>query len=188
MLSILFAVVCLAFLWLIGCALWSIRHPERRLWPPGENRGVAFRVSSVFGPGINFGLIGLAVFGRGTLGVEPWLGLPVGGVLLLLGVYFGLGGYFFLGGQQTMGQEGELIDSGPYRYSRNPQYVGAVLGFLGLALLFDSAPGLAASALGTVWFVLLPFAEEPWLRDKLGAPYEAYAARVPRFLGPRAKD
>jgi len=38
-----------------------------------------------------------------------------------------------------------------------------------------------------VWFVLAPFTEEPWLRDKFGAEYDSYMKRVPRFLSFRGQ-
>ena len=108
---------------------------------------------------------------------------PVGGALFAAGGYLALGGVFTLGSERTYGYEGELVESGPYRFTRNPQYVGAVLSFVGLNLICNSASGLAATLIASVWLLLLPFAEEPWLRGKLGARYEEYAARVPRYLG-----
>ena len=81
-----------------------------------------------------------------------------------------------------MGNPGDLIDSGAYRHCRNPQYIGAITGFVGYALMCNSALALVASGFVALQFILMPFSEEPWLRDGLGAPYEAYCGRVPRFL------
>ncbi len=179
---VLVFVVSLTLIWLIGCAAWSIRFPERRLWPPLRREGLLYRVNSVLGPSISAALILVSILGWNSLEIAPWLRFPVGGTLFALGAYFSLGGYFSLGVERTFGFEGELLDSGPYRFSRNPQYVGAMLVMGGLGLLCNSAPGLATALLASVWWLILPFAEEPWLREKLGAPYEAYAARVPRYL------
>jgi protein-S-isoprenylcysteine O-methyltransferase Ste14 len=53
---------------------------------------------------------------------------------------------------------------------------------LGYAIISNSTLTLIAWSLWSTWFVLAPFAEEPWLRERFGARYEAYAARIPRFL------
>ena len=180
---ILFAAVCASLLWLIGSTLWSIFRPEHRTWPPLRREGVVYHVNGVLGPGINFGLVALAVLGWNSFVFDHWLRFPVGGALFVVGGYLALGGVFTLGAERTYGYEGELVESGPYRFSRNPQYVGAVLSFVELNLICNSTPGLAATLIASVWLLLLPFAEEPWLREKLGARYEEYAARVPRYLG-----
>jgi protein-S-isoprenylcysteine O-methyltransferase Ste14 len=38
-------------------------------------------------------------------------------------------------------------------------------------------------AVGAVWFVLAPWAEEPWLNKQYGEAYRRYRERCPRFLG-----
>ena len=180
--TLLLAIVCAALLYMIGSAVWSILVPERRTWPPLKREGFVYRVNSLLGPAISVGLALVSILGWNSLSLDAWLRFGVGGVLLGLGAYLALGGALRLGIERNTGHEGELLDSGPYRFSRNPQYVGSVLGYLGLALLCNSAPGLATTLGSSLWFLSLPFAEEPWLREKLGAPYEAYAARVPRYL------
>jgi len=54
--------------------------------------------------------------------------------------------------------------------------------FTGYALLWSSQLALVVAAIWSAWFLLAPFAEEPWLRTKLGAPYGAYTRRVRRYL------
>lgn len=83
----------------------------------------------------------------------------------------------------SVGLQGQLVTSGPYRYSRNPQVVALIFGYVGFALLCNSLLALAATLLLSVEFGLSPFAEEPWLRERFGEEYEDYARRVPRFLG-----
>lgn len=76
-----------------------------------------------------------------------------------------------------------LVVRGPYRYVRNPMISGVLAVLLGEAALFGSLAVLAwwafVFALNAVYFVLI---EEPDLRDRFGAEYEAYAARTPRWL------
>ena len=76
----------------------------------------------------------------------------------------------------------ELVRRGPYRYSRNPQYVGAPPAYFGWAIACNSQLVLIVAALGSVALLLQPFVEEPWLRKRFGAQYDAYAREVPRFL------
>ncbi len=38
--------------------------------------------------------------------------------------------------------------------------------------------------LACLLFCLVPFIEEPWLRDRYGSAFDEYAAQVPRFVGP----
>jgi protein-S-isoprenylcysteine O-methyltransferase Ste14 len=76
-----------------------------------------------------------------------------------------------------------IVDTGPYRFTRNPIYVGMVLGLIGLATAFNS-----------LWLLLtlVPFAliihygvvvrEEAYLERKFGDAYRNYRSRVRRWL------
>ena len=76
-----------------------------------------------------------------------------------------------------------IVEAGPYRFTRNPIYLGMFLGLVGLAIAFDSL-----WLLGT----LVPFAfvirygvvarEEAYLERKFGDAYNHYRARVRRWL------
>ena len=76
-----------------------------------------------------------------------------------------------------------LVVRGPYRHVRNPMISGVLAVLLGEAALFGSLALLAwwavVFAVNAAYFVLV---EEPGLRRRFGAEYEAYAARVPRWL------
>jgi protein-S-isoprenylcysteine O-methyltransferase Ste14 len=76
-----------------------------------------------------------------------------------------------------------LVIRGPYRHVRNPMITGVVAVLLGEAALFASLPVLiwaaVVCALNAVYF---PLVEEPDLRRRFGAEYDAYAARTPRWL------
>lgn len=182
-LSALLALTVAAVAWEVGCAVWSIQFPERRTWPPQRRDGFVYWTSAIVGPGLNVLLFGLLLLGAGTLGWDHWSRFVVGTPLFLLGAYLSLDGVFRLGKDRTQGHEGALEAAGSYAMSRNPQYTGSMIVYVGLAFLFDSAPGLTGALLSCAWFVLLPFVEEPWLREKLGAPYDEYCRHVPRFLG-----
>jgi len=76
-----------------------------------------------------------------------------------------------------------IVASGPYRFTRNPMYVGLALAYIGIALLAN-----------TVWqFLLLPAGvlavdryvirrEERYLAAKFGEEYNAYRRHVRRWL------
>lgn len=76
-----------------------------------------------------------------------------------------------------------LVESGPYRYTRNPIYIGIVIFYFGLAIVLTSA-----------WMLLLLIPvliilqrgvverEEVYLQAKFGDVYRKYQARVPRWL------
>jgi protein-S-isoprenylcysteine O-methyltransferase Ste14 len=76
-----------------------------------------------------------------------------------------------------------IVDTGPYRFTRNPIYLGMFLGLVGLAMAFDSLWLLA---------VLVPFAlvirygvvarEETYLERKFDDVYRRYRSRVRRWL------
>ncbi|MCI0330810.1 MAG: isoprenylcysteine carboxylmethyltransferase family protein [candidate division Zixibacteria bacterium] len=81
-----------------------------------------------------------------------------------------------------------FVSRGLYRWVRNPMYVGIALILSGEALFFESWSlfGLAAF----VWFAQHLFVllyEEPVLKQKFGAEYEAYLKTVPRWLPKRPK-
>lgn len=76
-----------------------------------------------------------------------------------------------------------LVVRGWYPYVRNPMYVGVLLIVLGEALLFESV-GLAIYAV-VLWLachLFVVFYEEPTLREKFGAEYEAYLRSVHRWI------
>jgi protein-S-isoprenylcysteine O-methyltransferase Ste14 len=80
-----------------------------------------------------------------------------------------------------------LVIRGPYRFVRNPMYIGAGLALASAALFYESLPLLGYAALFflvTHTFVVLY--EEPTLRRTFGPDYEAYCRQVQRWL-PRVR-
>jgi protein-S-isoprenylcysteine O-methyltransferase Ste14 len=83
----------------------------------------------------------------------------------------------------------KLVVRGPYRFVRNPMYIGAGMTLAGVALFYESLSILIYTAvffLATHLFVVLY--EEPTLRRTFGAEYEAYFYRVRRWLPRRRKN
>ena len=80
-----------------------------------------------------------------------------------------------------------LVVRGLYRHVRNPMYLGVLAVILGWAVLFGSrALVLYALTVGTGFHLFVIGFEEPRLRALFGGDYEAYCARVGRWL-PRAR-
>jgi protein-S-isoprenylcysteine O-methyltransferase Ste14 len=76
-----------------------------------------------------------------------------------------------------------IVESGPYRFTRNPIYVAMFVGLIGLAIGFNSLWILAALV---PFFLIIRFGvvarEEAYLERKFGGAYLAYKTRVRRWL------
>jgi protein-S-isoprenylcysteine O-methyltransferase Ste14 len=76
-----------------------------------------------------------------------------------------------------------VVAAGPYRWVRNPMYLGGFLVLAGFGLIERSA---AITIFAALWLLLVHLAvvllEEPDLRRKFGESYEDYRRTVPRWL------
>lgn len=88
-----------------------------------------------------------------------------------------------LGWSNTHGLAKEFVETGFYRYSRNPQYVFYSVSFLFLGLWAASLKALVLLLLLSFWYLRAPFPEEKWLESKYGSDYLNYKESVPRYLG-----
>jgi len=75
-----------------------------------------------------------------------------------------------------------IVEQGPYRYTRNPMYLGHLIFMLGLALVFRSWPAAALFAFHVVWFNRRVVADEARLEMLFGAAYLNYKKRVKRWI------
>ena len=75
-----------------------------------------------------------------------------------------------------------VMADGPYRHLRNPLYLGTFIHTFALALLMP--PSGAIFCILAIAFIQLRLinAEESFLTAKLGEPYLAYCAKVPRLF------
>jgi protein-S-isoprenylcysteine O-methyltransferase Ste14 len=81
-----------------------------------------------------------------------------------------------------------LLGTGPFRFTRNPMYLGLVALSAGAALLTGVLANLWITVAYVIWLhhaFVLP--EEEFLRAQFGAGFEAYARRVPRWFGMPAR-
>jgi protein-S-isoprenylcysteine O-methyltransferase Ste14 len=80
----------------------------------------------------------------------------------------------------------EFVATGPYRYVRNPMYVGGILALTGAGLVVGSAAILGLA--GVFWILshlMVVLHEEPELERRFGDSFVRYKGQVNRWL-PRA--
>lgn len=150
-------------------------------WPPGE-RNWNYYFHWVGSQVFNLTIIVTYVADPGEW-VAPMEFFVPGIVLTILGFGVAVAAGFGLGVEETLGLEGDLRTTGWYRYSRNPQYVGYIIACVGCAFLANAPQVTILMAIYLGWWVALPFAEEPWLKEQYGEEYERYARQTPRFVG-----
>lgn len=116
----------------------------------------------------------------------PWLDV-LGHLLVVVGACLAILAQRFMGTSWRIGaaegEQGALVDGGPFAISRNPVFVGQALVFIGLFLVL---PGLVQGLLTLILLVAIRLQvgiEERVLAISLGAPYRAYLDRVPRWIG-----
>ena len=160
----------------------SVVNPARRIWPPPSRKSWQFWLV--------WSLIAFIFPSLGVLAASSWnsfvfpdeLRYLVGFPLAMSGLVLYVLGISGLGTYNSAGLRGELMTGGLYRYTRNPQYLGGVVGLIGLVWFSNATLVLLPGLLAVLLFALWPFSEEPWLRERFGRDYERYCERVPRFL------
>jgi protein-S-isoprenylcysteine O-methyltransferase Ste14 len=93
---------------------------------------------------------------------------------------------FYVAGRGTLAPwdpPKHLVTTGPYRFTRNPMYIGVITILVGWSTLWDSRTLVIYSALFAIGFHLrvLMF-EELWAARRFGTEWEAYRARVHRWV------
>lgn len=132
-------------------------------------------------------LAGLVV--GGMLGLWWPLGLPlerslalgIGTVLALTGASVGALAVRAAGRVDIASPTG-LVTGGPYRYSRNPMYVGWTALYVGIALVLEAAWPLVLLPAVAVLTHRAVRREERALAERFSGDYAAYRERVRRYL------
>ena len=84
-------------------------------------------------------------------------------------------------------QAGGLLIAGPYRYLRNPLFLGTWFMLAAVAFLMPPTGALFAIPLITLFLIRLVLAEETFLAAELGETYRLYRQATPRLL-PRLRS
>jgi protein-S-isoprenylcysteine O-methyltransferase Ste14 len=79
-------------------------------------------------------------------------------------------------------QAGALTADGPFRYMRNPLYLGIGCMFAALALLMPATGALFVLVATPLFLFTLIRGEEAFLTTQFGDPYRVYLLAVPRFI------
>lgn len=126
---------------------------------------------------------GLADFGL----VTQWLTV-VAVVLAVMAAVFRVWGAAYIGtsivhdsSMHTGAGVTGVIADGPYRYVRNPLYLGTILFTLPMTLLMPVSGAIFAAVTIVFFNLRLIGGEEEFLLAKLGAPYLEYMTFVPRL-------
>lgn len=117
----------------------------------------------------------------------PQILVWLGHALALIGIGLAVGAVSqFMRARTTLDPHGsvsEIVTSGPYRFSRNPIYLGFVCLLIGLSFIFKSYWGLIlAPVLMVLMYQLVIRHEEAYLEEKFGEAYLSYKSAVRRWL------
>ena len=120
--------------------------------------------------------------------LETFRGVPVlGGALFVMGAAVAGWGLVTFHRARTTTVPGQvssqLVTWGPYRFTRNPMYVGLIIAYLGEAgILRQIWPILLLPlTIAYVNWIVIPL-EEARLLEAFGAAYQRYQTRVRRWL------
>jgi protein-S-isoprenylcysteine O-methyltransferase Ste14 len=128
-------------------------------------------------------------FELGSLGLTPTSGIVLATALMIavaaLAVWVRVWGTAYLGSFTVQNAEmkaGEVLADGPFRYVRNPLYIGTFLTIGSVCVLMPVSGAVVTIVLLTVFLVRLILGEEAFLAPRLGEPYAAYLKAVPRII------
>ncbi len=108
-----------------------------------------------------------------------------GALIAGLGAFLRVWGTAWLGPATVLHgqmQSVAIIADGPYRYVRNPLYLGLWCMVLALGFVMPPTGALFAVVAITAFQLTLIFGEEAFLNAQLGEPYRAYLTAVPRLF------
>ena len=124
------------------------------------------------------------ISGPSETGVVEVLGVALvlaGGVLVLASIL----AFVFVGKgtPAPFDPPRRLVTTGPFRYVRNPIYIGALAGVAGAAVYYRSLGVVAYGViLAVALHLLVRIYEEPVLRRSFGDEYDRYCERVRRWI------
>lgn len=112
----------------------------------------------------------------------------IGVICIVSGLILAFGTLLWFGLRRAFGLEATgLIQTGPYRVSRNPQLVGVLLLVGGAVILWPSWYAAGWIILYAVIGHLMIVTEEEYLHSKFGQVFEQYCEQVPRYIGLRRR-
>lgn len=108
-----------------------------------------------------------------------------GALLAAIGMILRVWGAAYLGYETVHDadmQAGRVMAAGPFRYVRNPLYIGGWFMFAAISLLVTPSGALFIMAFAIFFQFRLILGEEAFLARQLGEPYREYLRAVPRLI------
>ena len=169
------------FVMLTG-VVYSIARPVDSIWPPPKKQSWQYYVAWLMFYMAVCLTAALSLLTWDTWIISPEISFFIGIPAALIGGALASWGIVTLGIENTYGSAGGFVEKGPYRFTRNPQYLGDIILFLGLALVVNSLYAAIPLILQSMIFAATPLTEESWLEERYGDEYLRYKNRTPRFL------
>ncbi len=150
-------------------------------WAPWiEAWSLGSRVSMLEWLALELSRTGIAQFRAATPIV-----IVVASLIALVAVVLRVSGTAFLGAgivNDAAMNAGKVMADGPYRYVRNPLYLGLWCMFLAMSFLMPPTGAAFVMALSTLFLLRLIFGEEKFLSSQIGESYLEYLRAVPRIV------
>ena len=111
--------------------------------------------------------------------------IVVAALIAAVGAILRLWGTAYLGAATVHSMDikaGALTADGPYRYVRNPLYLGSACMVAAIAFILPATGAVFVVVVLTLFKLRLILAEEAFLALRLGEPYQAYMRAVPRLI------
>ena len=151
------------------------------LWAPWvKPLDLKLRMSTLEWLALEIGRTGIATFAAAVPVV-----IVTGALLAAMGAWLRVWGAAYLGYDvvhHAQMQAGGVMAAGPYRYVRNPLYLGGWFMMAAISLLLTPSGALFLIVLTGVFYLRLILGEEAFLAAKLGEPYREYLHAVPRIV------
>ncbi|HWU16450.1 MAG TPA: isoprenylcysteine carboxylmethyltransferase family protein [Devosia sp.] len=152
-----------------------------------DSAGVRLPAPVVYLGALLLGLAAERFVAPRSFGIDWWLLVATGAPLLLAGLVMMLAATWLFRRMDTNVRPSEptilIVKTGPYRWTRNPMYLGMALIYAGLAIGFDVPIALALLPLVLIAIQTRVIArEERYLEAKFGEDYRHYKAEVRRWL------
>jgi protein-S-isoprenylcysteine O-methyltransferase Ste14 len=129
--------------------------------------------------------MGMSRLGIADFHVASSMAIVVGALAAAIGMVLRVWGTAYLGYgivHNAEMQGGAVMAAGPFRFMRNPLYVGGWFMMLAFCLLMTPTGALFTMVLETIFYLRLILGEEAFLSAKLGEPYKEYLRAVPRIV------
>ena len=167
---------------LLFVLVWSIAFPKKRIWPPPKKLSWQYSTTWILFH-VPFILNALLIVLDWNSWVIPYeIRFLIGVPFLVIGALLATWGFTSLGHNNSHGLKDGFVLTGPYRYTRNPQYLGMMIAFTGISLISNSLYVAVVHLLMILVYLFAPFTEEVWLEEQYGDEYRNYKNNTARFL------